>query len=316
VILPSERVGPYLRALEASLEALAPNDDYVPLSEAVAHVRALAPGVGGELLAPAEISARTGMPAYAWLERAQAEQVLARRSRDSDDPTDDELARAASLDADLGARLRDRRDLHRHLRRHDLLPALRTTGAVRRLDPHDVALCYDRMAPDGRWVRIRGEVRVRERRAGPLRIGSEGRLHLDERLQHFLTRHFTDRLDALHAQLAEVCEGEVRRLSRAWLGPFWFPGVQLPDDVPAALGTGLLLHASAEVMSTDIEASRHLDPWRPPPPDEQVPEGLQVFRERRFAATGRVVAVARAWAEGKGFRNVVVPVHGGARRRL
>lgn len=316
MILPPERVGPYLRALEASLETLAPNDDFVPLSEAVAHVRALGPGVGGELLAPAEISVRTGMPAYAWLERAQAEQVLARRTTHRHDASDAELERASGLDPALGKRMRDRRDLHRHLRRHDLLPALRTTGAVRRLDPHDVALCYDRMAPDGRWVRIRAEVRIVQRHSGPLHIDGEGRLQLDASLQAFLTRHFTNRLDALHGQLAEVCEGEVLRLSRAWLGPFWFPGVELPDDVPAELGSGLLLHASSEVMAADVAAPRHLDPWRAAPPDERVPDGQNVFRERRFAATGRVVAVARQWAEAKGFRNVVVPVRSTVRRRL
>ena len=316
MILPAERVGPYLRALEASLETLAPNDDHVPLSEAVAHVRALSPGVGGQLLAPAEISVRTGMPSYAWLERAIAEQVLARRTTDRDDPTEADLQRATSLDAALGARMRNRRDLHLHLRRNDLLPALRTTGAVRRLDPHDVALCYDRMAPDGRWVRLRAEVRILQRHSGPMHIDAHGRLHLDGTLQAFLTRHFTNRLDALHGQLAEACEGEVLRLSRSWLGPFWFPGVELPSEVPAELGGGLLLHASTEVISADIDASRHLDPWLPPPPDEHLPVGQRVFRERRFAATGKVVAVAKRWAESKGFQNVVVPVRSMVRRRL
>ena len=75
--LPSERVGPYLRALLAGLEALAPNEDFVPLEEAAAHLRALDPANGGALLLPAEVDDGSGLPSFGWLERARAEQVVA-----------------------------------------------------------------------------------------------------------------------------------------------------------------------------------------------------------------------------------------------
>lgn len=312
--LPGERVAPYLRALEASLEALAPNDDFVPLSEGVAHLRALSPGLGGDQLAPAEVSGRTGMPGFAWLDRARAEQVLALRTDPRDEASDAELQRAASLDPALGQRLRGRRDLHRHLRSHELLPALRLQGAVRRLEPVDVAIWYDRMAPDGRWLRLRVELRLDGGRS-PLQVHGAGRLHVDDTLQHFFTRHFADRIDALVPQLEEACSGEVRRVARSWIGPFWFPGIALPEGVPEALGSGLLLHASTEVASVDIEGEVHHDPLVHPL-EERLPPRLGVFRERRFAATGRVVGPTRAWAEERGCRNVVVSVGGGVRRRL
>lgn len=312
MILPPERVGAYLRALESSLEALAPNDDHVPLAEAVAHLRALGPGLGGALLAPAEVSDRTGMPTYAWLDRARAEQVLAQRGGDG--PSEAELARVEALDGGLASRMRARRDLHAHLRRHGLLPTLRLVGAARRLAPLAVALRYDRMAPDGRWLRLRVELDG-VRGDGPLALDG-GRLRVDEALQHFLTRHFADRLDALWPQLEAACGGTVTRLARSWVGPFWFPGVQLPAGVPAALGRGLVLQLSTEVAATDIDGHRSLDPLEGVPAGEAWPDGVGTFRERRFAATGAVETPCRDWAERGGGRRLVVPVRRSRPRRL
>ena len=282
--LPAERVSPYVRALVASLQALAPDDVHVPLVEAVAHLQSLDPALSGEQLAPAELSWSTGMPAYPWLERAISEQVIA--MRDLRDPADAEMERAVALDPALGRRMRDRRDLRRHLRAAAVLPAFRLRGAVRRLDPIDAALIYDRLAPDGRWVRIRVEARVA--RGGPLHVDANGRLLIDELVQHAISRQFNLPLDAMVLTLSDLLQGEVLRLSRGWLGPFWFPGVDVAPDVPAELFSGLLLHASTEVVGEDVRGRLHHDPWLPQP-SEQLPASWGSFRERRFAATGRVV---------------------------
>ena len=100
------------------------------------------------------------------------------------------------------------------------------------------------------------------------------------------------------------------------VGPFWFPGVQMPADVPAALGTGLMLHASTEIVAVDVHLDRHLDPWIPPPRSEQAPQGQRVYRERRFAANPGVMPAAQEWAERLGFRNIVVPIARSRKRDL
>ena len=276
--LPLERVGSYVRALRAALDALAPNEDHVSLSASLDHLHALDPAVGGSLLLPAEVSDHTGMPTYQWLERARSEAVLAARGTDDADPSDAELERASALDPELGRRMRDRRTLYRHLRLAELLPATRLGGAVRRVGPGgwtQIALAYDRMAPDGRWVRVRVELKTPGPPTGALRLDAQGRLVIDEALKHLFTRHFSTPLLALRSQLIDALGAEVLHLSRGWTGPFWFPGVELPPSVPTALGQGLLLHASIEIIATDVHTSKHLDPWEPPP-DETVPAGQGV----------------------------------------
>ncbi len=317
--LPYERVGPYVRALQAALNALAPNDDYVPLAAALSHLEALDPVTSGRLLIPAEYSVRSGMPSFTWMERVIAEAKLARQGTDASDPTDLKLESVAELDIPLATRMRDRRQLHRHLRRVRLLPTTQLSAAVRRLGKStDFSVRYDRMSPDGRWLRIRFEVRVpsQRRSAGPLVADAQGRLRVGDSLQHFVTRHFADSLMALHKQLAEATDAEVFRLSRSMVGPFWFPGVQMPVDVPASLGQGLILHASSEVVAEDVHMDRHLDPWREAPADECAPDGYHIYRERRFAANPAVLGDAQKWAERHGFRNIVVPIARTRRRAL
>src|SRR5262245_22525955 len=101
--LPAEWIGPYVRALRAALATLAPGEDHVPLSGALDHLAALDPANGGDLLAPAEISSSSGMPLYAWLERARSEAELAAKERI--DPDDAELERVRALDVELAARM-------------------------------------------------------------------------------------------------------------------------------------------------------------------------------------------------------------------
>ena len=316
--IPYERVGPYVRALRAALNALAPNDDHVPLSAALGHLEALDPVLSGRLLGPAEYSIASGMPTFAWMERVIAEAKLARQLTDADDPSDSKLASVATLDPVLAERMRDRRQLHQHLRRTPLLPTTGLAAAVRRLGKTtEFSVRYDRMAPDGRWLRICFDVRARSlrRSAGPLTADAEGRSRVDDSLQHFVTRHFADPLIALQTQLADATCAEVPRLSRTKVGPFWNPGVEIPKEVPAGLGKGLILHASSEVVSEDVHMTRHLDPWLKPK-TEKPPEGQHIYRDRRFAANPAVLEEATTWAERLGFRNVVVPIGRLHSRRL
>ncbi len=310
--LDAARISPYVRALKGALDALAPNDEHVPLAQAKAHLEAIDPALSGDLLAPYEIDESTGMPSYQWLERARAEAVLARRS--PSEASEEEIARATQLDAVLGGRMRARRDLHRHLRTTSLLPSLRLSGAVRRLEPCDVALVYDRLAPDGRWIRVRAELRLQGGGDG-MTVGPEGSLGLDPALQHLFTRHATSTLGALWETVERATSGQLQRLSRGFLGPFWYPGMEKDPDVPEALFAGLVLHGAVEVFGTDVDGDRHLDPYHDAPSAETIPEGCGRYRERRFAATPAVEPTLRAWVGDRGMKCVVVPI-GRRRRRL
>ncbi|MEN0063705.1 MAG: hypothetical protein AAGA48_16250 [Myxococcota bacterium] len=309
--LSFERVGPYIRALRAALDALAPNEDFLSLSAALDHLHALDTAVSGSLLFPAEVSRRTGMPTYSWLERVRSEAVLARRSDPDGDPSDDQLERAKALDAELAARMRDRRSLYRHLRTAELLSATRLVGAVRRVGDSgwtQVALAYDRLVPDGRWVRVRVEAKTPGPPTGALRLDPQGRLIIDEALKHLFTRHFATPMLALRTQLEDVLGAELLHLGRGWTGPFWFPGVALPADIPEELGQGLLLQSSVEIIARDVRESRHLDPVEPEP-DEALPEGYGRYRDRRFAANDDALMTAvRAFCAARGVTASVVPM--------
>lgn len=311
--LPAERVGPYVRALITALTALAPGEDHVPLSAAVSHLAALDPLNGGLVLQPAEVVRRTGMPAFTWLERARAEASVAART-EGHDPDDAELQRADTLDRALGQRMRDRRELHRYLRTAELLASTRLGGAVRWVGPAEaqVGLAYDRIAPDGRWVRLRIELELARGRSDALAV-VDGRVQLDDRLRHVLTRHFATALTALRVQLEHLLDVRISRIGRSWLGPFWFPGVDLPAGVPAELGTGLVLHASTEVADRALRESRHLDPLELPS-GPAPPAGWHEYRDRRFAAAGPVDAL-RSWAGSLGMRPLVVPLAPPSRAR-
>jgi hypothetical protein len=316
--LPSERVGPYIRALYAALDAMAPDDSWVPMAEGLNHLHALDPAVSGALLTPGEVVEHTGMPAYGWLARAAAEAQLARRAAPSSDPSDQRLEQVRALDPELGERMRARRDLYRHLRPVSLLPTTRVQGAVRRAEPTlDLHIRYDRIAPDGRWARIRFELTA-DRGAVPagVSLSDEGRLQVDDALKHVLTRHFATPLLMLAQQIRDTLGTKLTSLGRAWIGPFWWPGMTLPDDVPPALGTGLVLHASREVFGMDVRHSGHIDPWLSPPDDLVLPDGYQLFRERRLAVSQNLVGEALAWYAASGMRGTVLPIGRPRRRRL
>jgi hypothetical protein len=310
--LPAERVGPYLRALRAGLEALAPHGDYVPLEEQLTTLEALDPSCSGELLLPAELDPEAGLPALPWLARARAELEAARAGSDEQDPDDLALERAWALDAALGARLEARRRLHRLLRRHSPLPSSRLEALLKRCDgePH-YELHYDHLSPDGCWQRLRFEVAVP--RGGPEGEAIQGGTRLDPvrvhpGLRHLLARHAPTPLVALHAQLQEVLGGRVLRLARSAVGPFWFPGVRLPPTAPRQLEGGLTLQIASEVVGVQVRVGRHLDPWRPPPAGELVPRGCRVYRERRFCASPGLLPILEEWGRRRGVPVLAMPL--------
>lgn len=304
--LPAGRVGPYVRALVAGLEALAPNTDWPPLAELVAQFRALDPVLSGQLLAPAEVDPRTGMPAFPWVERVSAEAVLALSRPERRD--DAALSRISALDADLGDRLRWRRDLHGHLAAHPVLPSSRAVARARRLESRtEIVVDIDRVLPDGRWLRV-GLVLAAPRGStdlGAARVGSQGRVHLDEGLLHLVARHSAVPLLGLRAQIAAVTEGRVARVCRGFVGPFWFPGIALPEDVPGDLGRGLCLQVAREVVGDDVFEASNRDPLHRDA-GMSTPEGQRVARDRRFAASPRVHAALHAWCQAAGMQAEIV----------
>ncbi len=312
--LPQARVGPYVRALAAGLNQLAPHGDFVPLIPALAHLKSLDPALSGDLLSPADVHDRTGMPSFTWMQRAISEKKLA---AGQPDPSESDIERASRLDPALARRLAHRRTLRVHLRENELLPATHLLCELRRMGNRtEVAGAYDRLAPDGRWLRIRfiveGPGNVSQ--LGPFTITRAGKLEVDPLLQHMFTRHFATRLMALREQIEDHCAARVIRLTRSWVGPFWFPGIQLPPDVPAALGKGLLVQLSTAVCAVDVHHAMHLDPLMPEP-DETPPQGQRIFRERRFAASANVIDAVRTLCREAGTRCPITPLEGRTRRR-
>jgi hypothetical protein len=241
------------------------------------------------------------------MSRAVGEQAVARGGAPA---ADTDWSRAERLDPSLAARMRARAGLHAHLRAHPLLPLSRLRAALRRRGQSwDYALAYDRMMPGGGWMRLRVEL------SGPARW-SDGLLHhqadgsvvVDPGFQHLLARHAVTPITALRHHLCEGLTVQVPRLSRGVIGPFWFPGMALPDGAPDAARQALVLHAALEVLGTEVSRSAHRDPWVPRRVGEAVPEGCGIFRERRFAASPGAVAPLRAWSEARGVAAEVLPL--------
>lgn len=309
--LPRPRIGPYLRALHAGLFALAPHDDYVPLDEALAHLEALDPRLSGDLLLPAEVDDRSGLPAFVWMARATAEQPLALEERDGRDADRDAgLGDLDALDAGLAARMRSRLALHDHLRRCSLLPASRLRVVPRkRGSTEEFRAAYDLLSPTGLWVRVHADL------AGPPGW-SEGLLvvHPDDTVDarsgliHLFARHAATPLLALSEQLAAGTGARTARLARSAVGPFWFPGFPRPDGVPEEMSKGLLLHLATEILGDDVHHSATRDPLRRVDPDEHAPAGAGIFRERRFAASPSMVEATEDWARAHGCEVAVVPL--------
>jgi hypothetical protein len=274
----------------------------------LAHLRALDPAMSGALLLPAEIDERTGMPAFSWFERARAEAELALTQPVSH--SEAELQQAERLDPELGERLRHRTQLHGFFRLNAVMPSVQTHARARRLESvTEVVLTYDRVEPTGLWTRLSLTLSAPRgaRDLGCATVAENGEVTLDAGLSHLLSRHGSTPLLALRAGIGAVTVGEVRRLCRCRVGPFWFAGVGLPSAVPASLGRGLLLHLSSERVATDVHHSAERDPLALSL-DAKIPDGYGVVRERRFAASGAVRGPLRSWAHAQGFDPEVVPL--------
>ena len=305
--LPASRVTGYLRALGLALEALAPNADFVPLAEARATLQLLDPCLGGDLLDPAEVNPRSGMPALAWITRGTG---LVRAGTTGGAPTEASVARARALDPILAERLAARRALHGFAQGIVFLPGSRLRGTVRRRGATtDFLLTFDRITPDALWLRVRVDLTgpAGWESRGPISLADDGTVTLNDGLAHLLGRHLLTPVTALRHQLQDGTGALVSRLSRCALGPFWFPGVPLPTGVPDAIGRALVLHATSEVLGQQVRQSRHDDPLAAPLA-EPVPDGYGLYRDRRFAASRGVVDVLDAWSRSLGCRVVVHPV--------
>ena len=241
------------------------------------------------------------------MSRAVGEQAVARGAMP---PGQTDWDRAARLDPALAARMQARERLHAHLRANDILPLSRLRAALRRRGASwDYALSYDRMMPGGGWMRLRVELSGPARWSdGLLSHQPDGSVSVDPGFQHLLARHSVTPIVALRLHLAEALTVQVPRISRAFLGPFWFPGMALPDGAPAAAVGALVLHGSLEILGVDVLRSVHQDPWVPRRVGEVVPEAYGLFRERRLAASPHAVDGLVAWAQGRGAPVEIVPL--------
>ena len=306
-MLPEGRVGGYLRALRAGLSALAPHEDFSPLSAADAHLRVLAPDVSGDLLGPAEVHDITGMPSFPWLERARAERRLGGEGRAVSAA---ELERAAELDARLGARMRQRQELHAELAGVDLIEPVRFRVQLVRLSPEVVVrLTFDHLEPSGTWLRVRVDAAAPpgvERLGAVTVVGTSATA--EPGLVHLLARHASTPLIGLHEQLTVALDARVTRLSVSRVGPFWFPGIPVAQGVPEKLGQGLLLHAWRESLDVEVQKRSARDPLRSGPSQALVPRGLGYQSERRFAVHPALEPVLLRWLNASGVRSIVTPL--------
>jgi hypothetical protein len=158
-------------------------------------------------------------------------------------------------------------------------------------------------------------MRLRVELSGPARWSdgllshrADGRVSVDPGFQHLLARHSVTPISALRHHLGEALTVQVPRISRAFLGPFWFPGMSLPDGAPEAAAGALVLHGSLEVLGVDVLRSVHRDPWVPRRVGETVPEGCGLFRERRLAASPHAIEGLSSWSRDQGAPIEVVPL--------
>jgi len=298
VKLAANRVASYLEALKSGLQSLAPNNDFVPLRECLAHLTLLSPDTSGALFGPAEIHRESGMPGYIWMERPLAEQAMIEGTDPASDPSPQQIKRAIELDATLGQRMQFRQQSHSILRRIDLLPRTRLNVVLKRLKGETIVTAtYDRMEPMGYWVRIRLDLRgaVGQTLLGPVTIADRTKLIIDPGFEHLFTRYSQTPFWGLKQAIEEVTPvSEIIRLSRSQLGPFWFPGISLPSGVPQALNTGLILHSSLQLLGEEVTHSSHADPLLPAA-TERVPDGFGWFQQRRFAASPNMEQALRQW---------------------
>jgi hypothetical protein len=301
MLLQPRTVGPYLAALRAALRAHAPDEDFVPLVEIDNHLIALQPTLSGELLLPAEVNPMDGLPHHNWLTRARAEGVLAR------EVGSEVSAPNAALGEEYQAIHQARARLHAHLRSGPLLPSSRLVAKQRYLGQESTfRVQFDHLLPGAGWMRVRADVSGRfEEDGGLFQVRADDRVRVDDGLKHLFIRHGTTPLLVLLESLSALLLVDIHRLSRTFVGPFWFPGLPLPEDVPDILRDTLVLHLFQELVGRDVSQSTHQDPWVPPTLGVEPPGGMGLFRERRlWVPRSRVEGVCE-WADARGGAVVV-----------
>jgi len=301
VRLTADQVGPYVRALGAAVYAAAPSDDFVPMRAALAHLRALDPDLSGAQLAPADVNDETGMPALSWMTRAWAEQVVARET-----PA---LSSGPLGDAALSQRLAQRAALFTHLRESPLLPAQDVRAQVKRLaGATSACVWFDHLDPGGRWARVRVDLvgAPEQRDLGLCAVSSSGRITCAHGLLDLLARTANLPLGLLRMALSDVALARVSRVSRGAIGPFWMPGVGLPEGVPPGIARSLCLNLVHEVAGDGVSHAGVADPVDAAPV-AGLPHGVDAFRERRFAVSRGAESAVRAWVATTGARVVVTP---------
>ena len=300
--LESRVVGPYLTALRAALVAHAPGDDWVSLRAADHHLAALMPSLGGDVLSPAEVHPSDGLPSNNWLSRARAEAILAQEDHG---PVSEPHP---VLGEDIVRRHAHRTALRAHLRNGALLPSSALTAHQRYAGAVSTyRVTFDHLTPGMGWMRIvvdlSGDFKASE---GLFAHDADHEAaRVDEGLKHLFSRHGATPLLVLLETLSNLLLVDVQRLSRTFVGPFWFPGLPRPEGAPEALDGALCLHLVQELVGVDVHKSAHRDPWVPPVVGVSAPEGMGLFRERRLAVPQGRVADVSAWANARGGAVVV-----------
>jgi hypothetical protein len=195
--------------------------------------------------------------------------------------------RAYRLDPALGQRMAWRRDLHAHLRAEPVLPSLATTPVLLRVDPQvEVEVVHDRIEGDGRWTRIRA-VFAGTADLGLARVGDQ--VVLDPGVPSLFTRMGGLEITALFAALSAATAGRVRRVSRGQVGPFWFPGVELPPGVSPKFGAGIVLHLVWTALGDDVAGDSHADLLEPRVAPGGWPPGYHLAHQRRLVGQGAAI---------------------------
>jgi hypothetical protein len=206
-----------------------------------------------------------------------------------------------SLGPEIVAQHQHRTSVHQHLRTGPLLPTARLVAHQRYAGSVSTfRVQFDHLLPGAGWMRIVADLSgALGAEDGLFRVEADDQVTVDEGLKHLFLRHGTTPLLVLMASLRSLMVVDLHRLSRSFIGPFWFPGC-IPEAAPDVLQDALALHLFQEIVGQDVRHSAHRDPWVPPTVGVQAPQGYGLFRERRLAVPrGRVQAVQH-WADGRG----------------
>ncbi|HCH62035.1 MAG TPA: hypothetical protein DFR83_04465, partial [Deltaproteobacteria bacterium] len=294
----------------AGLQVLAPGRDHPALGPLDAHLHALDPVLSETLFLPAYVDPQTGLPALSWMDRVRAEQLASQQTRLVDLHRIDAIRNA---DPVLARRLAGRRQVVAWLegriisQEFGVVAELVRRGEGRRAAGHRVRITLDRRIPRAGWTRLRVDVDARSDRASDIFQRIEGAsVVLQEGFVALLSRHVVSPLPGVHSILNGLGALSVHRLSRGTIGPFWFPGGPLPEDVPEWAKGSLVLHLGLEVIGREVRTRTHHDPFTR---SLQAPnESIGTYRGRRLAVSPHSVEAVEAWCRSATGVAEVVPL--------